>query len=107
MYLKNVFQTSINLLLRPTLLRLALRQLSNEEGQAYQARCRLESFASYEEIVMIHDNPDSVSRCFWFAIQTRSQHENVVRYQLLGLVIEQLLPAVLRVNQWKDRKKEI
>lgn len=43
----------------------------------------------------------------WYALRTRSRHEKLVRDQLAGLRIEQLLPTVTRLSQWKDRKKEI
>lgn len=43
----------------------------------------------------------------WFALRTKSRHEKLVRDRLAGLGIEQLLPTVKRLSQWKDRKKEI
>jgi len=43
----------------------------------------------------------------WYAIRTKSRHEKLVRDRLAGLGIEQLLPTVKRLSQWKDRKKEI
>jgi transcriptional antiterminator NusG len=43
----------------------------------------------------------------WFALQTRSRHEKIVRHELTVRKIEQFLPTVKRVSQWKDRKKEI
>lgn len=43
----------------------------------------------------------------WFALQTRSRHEKIVRHQLAARNIEQFLPTVTRLSQWKDRKKEI
>jgi transcription antitermination factor NusG len=43
----------------------------------------------------------------WYALRTRSRHEKVVRDQLTSQGIEQLLPTVKRLSQWKDRKKEI
>jgi transcription antitermination factor NusG len=43
----------------------------------------------------------------WYALRTRSRHEKVVRDQLLHQGIEPLLPTVRRLNQWKDRKKEV
>jgi transcription antitermination factor NusG len=44
---------------------------------------------------------------YWYAIRTRSRAEKVVRDQLTGRAIEQFLPLVKRVSQWKDRKKVI
>jgi transcription antitermination factor NusG len=43
----------------------------------------------------------------WYALRTRSRHEKLVRDRLALLGIEQLLPTVKRMNQWKDRKKEV
>ena len=43
----------------------------------------------------------------WYAVRTRSRHEKLVRNRLAGLSIEHLLPTVVRLGQWKDRKKEI
>jgi transcription termination/antitermination protein NusG len=43
----------------------------------------------------------------WYAIRTRSRHEKQVRDRFVALGIEQLLPTVKRLNQWKDRKKEV
>lgn len=43
----------------------------------------------------------------WFAIQTRSRHENVVRGQLEMRELETFLPTMKRLSQWTDRKKEI
>ena len=43
----------------------------------------------------------------WFAIQTRSRHEKVVRGQLEMRNVETFLPTMRRLSQWTDRKKEI
>ena len=43
----------------------------------------------------------------WFAIQTRSRHEKVVRSQLEMRNVETFLPTMRRLSQWTDRKKEI
>ena len=43
----------------------------------------------------------------WFALQTRSRHEQIVRHELAIRNIEEFLPTVKRLSQWKDRKKEI
>lgn len=44
---------------------------------------------------------------YWYAIRTRSRHEKVVRDQLAGRGIEQLLPTFITINQWKDRRKAV
>jgi transcription antitermination factor NusG len=43
----------------------------------------------------------------WYALRTKSRHEKLVRDQLDKQGIEPLLPTVKRLNQWKDRKKEV
>ena len=43
----------------------------------------------------------------WFAVQTRSRHEKVVRSQLELRNVETFLPTKKRLSQWTDRKKEV
>jgi transcription termination/antitermination protein NusG len=43
----------------------------------------------------------------WFAIWTRSRHEQVVREQLERGAVETFLPTITRWSRWKDRKKKI
>jgi len=43
----------------------------------------------------------------WFAIWTRSRHEQVVREQLRQKQIDTFLPTMTRWSRWKDRKKKI
>jgi transcription antitermination factor NusG len=43
----------------------------------------------------------------WFAIWTRSRHEQVVREQLALREIEAFLPTIPKWSRWKDRKKKI
>jgi transcription antitermination factor NusG len=43
----------------------------------------------------------------WFAIWTRSRHEQVVRDQLARKEIDAFLPTMPRWSRWKDRKKRI
>ena len=43
----------------------------------------------------------------WYALKTRSRHEKLVRDRLAAQGTTQLLPTVMRLSQWKDRKKEI
>jgi transcriptional antiterminator NusG len=51
--------------------------------------------------------PDVNGTVRWYAVRTRSRHEKLVRDRLAAQGIEQLLPTVMRLSQWKDRKKEI
>jgi transcription antitermination factor NusG len=43
----------------------------------------------------------------WFAVWTRSRHEQVVREQLERKSVEAFLPTITRWSRWKDRKKKI
>ena len=43
----------------------------------------------------------------WFAIWTRSRHEQVVREQLERKHVETFLPTITRWSRWKDRRKKI
>ena len=49
------------------------------------------------------DTPDGQ----WFALWTRSRHEQVVRQQLEQKHIDSFLPTITRWSRWKDRKKKI
>ena len=50
---------------------------------------------------------DAANKPSWFAIWTRSRHEQVVRDQLLRKHVEVFLPTVTRWSRWKDRRKQI
>jgi transcription antitermination factor NusG len=43
----------------------------------------------------------------WFAVWTRSRHEQVVREQIEGQGLEAFLPTITRWSRWKDRRKKI
>jgi transcription antitermination factor NusG len=43
----------------------------------------------------------------WFALRTRSRHEQVVRDQIERHRIDVFLPTVTKWSRWKDRKKRI
>jgi transcriptional antiterminator NusG len=43
----------------------------------------------------------------WYALWTRSRHEQMVREQLEQKGVEAFLPTVTRWSRWKDRKKKI
>jgi transcription termination/antitermination protein NusG len=43
----------------------------------------------------------------WYAIWTRSRHEQVVRTQLDEKQVAAFLPTMTRWSRWKDRKKQI
>jgi transcription antitermination factor NusG len=51
---------------------------------------------------MVNDTPPG-----WYAIWTRSRHEQVVRDQLAQKGYEAFLPTIPRWSRWKDRKKKI
>jgi transcription antitermination factor NusG len=46
-------------------------------------------------------------RAQWFAIWTRSRHEQVVREQLEQKQIEAFLPTITKWSRWKDRRKKV
>src|SRR5438445_2307800 len=52
-----------------------------------------------------HTNRANVPR--WYAIRTRARHEKQVHDRLESQGIQQLLPTVIKLSQWKDRKKKI
>ena len=43
----------------------------------------------------------------WYAVWTRSRHEQVVRDQLARKHFEAFLPTITRWSRWKDRKKKV
>jgi transcription antitermination factor NusG len=43
----------------------------------------------------------------WYAVWTRSRHEQIVRDQLERKGLEAFLPTITRWSRWKDRKKQI
>ena len=43
----------------------------------------------------------------WFAIWTRSRHEQAVREQLQRKHLEAFLPTITKWSRWKDRRKRI
>ena len=43
----------------------------------------------------------------WFAVWTRSRHEQVVRDQIERKNFDAFLPTITRWSRWKDRKKKI
>lgn len=51
--------------------------------------------------------PESNGSLRWYALHTRSRHEKQVRDRLVAQGVEPLLPTVVRLSQWKDRKKKI
>jgi len=52
-------------------------------------------------------DPARRRRDAWYAIWTRSRHEQVVREQLERKGVEAFLPTITRWSRWKDRKKQI
>lgn len=54
----------------------------------------------------VHEN--SIEEALpWYAVWTRSRHEQVVREQLKQKQIDVFLPTVAKWSRWKDRKKKI
>ena len=50
---------------------------------------------------------DAFTDASWYAIWTRSRHEQVVREQLQQKRLDAFLPTITRWSRWKDRKKKI
>ncbi len=53
------------------------------------------------------DASTAADRAQWFAIWTRSRHEQVVREQLAQKHIEAFLPTITKWSRWKDRRKKV
>ena len=51
--------------------------------------------------------PELSASAHWYAVWTRSRHEQVVRDQLARKQIEAFLPTITRWSRWKDRKKKV
>ena len=43
----------------------------------------------------------------WYAVWTRSRHEQVVRQQIERQGLEAFLPTITKWSRWKDRRKKI
>ena len=50
---------------------------------------------------------ETMDHISWFAVQTLSRHEKLVRDQLGRRNIEHFLPTTKRINQWSDRRKQV
>ena len=50
---------------------------------------------------------ETIEQSYWYAIQTRSRHEKVVRDQLAAKSITHMLPLWRKRSIWKDRVKFI
>ena len=51
--------------------------------------------------------PEPASSVRWFAVWTRSRHEQVVRAQLDEKQVPAFLPTLTKWSRWKDRRKQI
>ena len=69
-------------------------------GRRSQAKAAIDAIDAFHAI-------DAISPVRWYAVRTKSRHEKLVRDRLFGQGIEQFLPTIKRLSQWKDRKKEI
>src|ERR1044072_1860469 len=50
---------------------------------------------------------EPIASAQWFAVWTRSRHEQVVRGQLERKKFAAFLPTIPRWSRWKDRKKKV
>ena len=53
------------------------------------------------------DEPGDSRAPRWFALWTRSRHEQMVREQLERKRVTAFLPTITRWSRWKDRKKKV
>ena len=53
------------------------------------------------------EHHDPCDQSLWYALYTRSRHEQLVKRQLDYKGISNFLPLYSRISQWRDRKKEI
>src|SRR3982750_275085 len=60
-----------------------------------------------EELSPASAAPDKLPDVAWYAIWTRSRHEQVVREQLERKGLDAFLPTITKWSRWKDRKKQI
>ena len=51
--------------------------------------------------------PATASLTAWYAVWTRSRHEQRVREQLERKGFDSFLPTITRWSRWKDRKKQV
>jgi transcription antitermination factor NusG len=58
-------------------------------------------------VVELNSTNNTLADFAWFAIQTLSRHEKVVRGQLQKRNVEHFLPTIQRLSQWADRKKKV
>ena len=52
-------------------------------------------------------DPEASASTHWYAVWTRSRHEQVVRDQLARKHFEAFLPTITRWSRWKDRRKKV
>ena len=57
--------------------------------------------------MIVQQPSDAPNQVNWYAIQTLSRHEKLVRDQLGRRKVEHFLPTIKRRNQWTDRRKEV
>jgi transcriptional antiterminator NusG len=56
---------------------------------------------------LLEPGPELSASTHWFAVWTRSRHEQVVRDQLARKKFEAFLPTITRWSRWKDRRKKV
>ena len=56
---------------------------------------------------VLDEQHDPLDQSLWYALYTRSRHEQLVKKQLDHKGIANFLPLYSRISQWRDRKKEI
>jgi transcription antitermination factor NusG len=89
----------------------ATRSASSEKAGSVtesrpRRRARAETSAAEAAAPVPVDQPPAPN-VGWFAVWTRSRHEDHVRLQLERKGMEVFLPTIARWSRWKDRKKKI
>lgn len=65
------------------------------------------AFSALQPVTVSTPIPAEPTSARWYALQTRSRFEKLVRAELSGKKVEHYLPTFNEVHQWKDRKKVV
>jgi transcription antitermination factor NusG len=62
---------------------------------------------TFQEVAISSPAAGSLGALRWYAVQTRSNFEKIVRADLTTLGVENYFASVTQVHHWKDRKKMV
>jgi transcription antitermination factor NusG len=60
-----------------------------------------------QDVTLEKQHMDETAEQNWFALSVRSRHEFVVRDELLRKGVRTFMPSVVKLQQWRDRKKQV